>query len=294
MSQRLWDWHAICSLSAYAGHDSYAQIMTSQPAQSLTKCPEKAFQVIAGDAEFGIDCQIGEFVVIEANVRIGDRVTIGNGSFIGEGCRIGNDTTIGPRCTLREHTWVGQRVVIEAGVVLGSDGFGFAQRADGTQFKIPQVGVVEIGDDCWIGAQATIDRATLGKTLLGEGVQIGPLVMVGHNVVIGSETRLEALSGVSGSTKIGSRVAIGDHAGLVGHLKVEEGCTLEACAGVTKSLGKNTHLKGVFPAMAPELFDEQEAMIQGLPALVEKLEEFERRSAEADRVQAHRSLPPNP
>lgn len=268
--------------------------MKSHLAGSLTTCPEKEFQVIAEDAEMGEECHIGRFVVIESNVRIGERVTIGDGTFIGEGCRIGNDTTIGARCTLREHTWIGRRVVIEPGVVLGSDGFGFAQRADGTQFKIPQVGVVEIGDDCWIGAQATIDRATLGKTILGEGVRIGPLVMVGHNVAIGNDTRLDALSGVSGSTKIGANVAIGDHAGLVGHLKVEEGCTLESCTGVTKSLGKNTHLKGVFPAMAPELFDEQEAMIQALPALVEKLEEFERRSAEAGRVQAHRSLPPNP
>jgi UDP-3-O-[3-hydroxymyristoyl] glucosamine N-acyltransferase len=172
-------------------------------------------------------------------------------------------------------------VVIEAGVVLGSDGFGFAQRTDGTQFKIPQVGIVEIGSDCHIGTKATIDRATLGKTLLHEGVTIGPLVMVGHNVVIGKGSHLEALCGVSGSTKLGANVTIGHQAGLVGHLKIEDNCTIESYTGVTKSLAANTHLKGIFPAMAPDLFDSQEEMIHHLPQLVERIEKIEERSTHA-------------
>lgn len=255
-------------------------------AGSLTSLIEEidTTQVIAESAEIGEDCQIGRFVVIEDNVRIGDRVQIGDGAFIGEGSRIGCDTIIGARCSIREHTWIGKRVVLEPGVVLGSDGFGFAQKVDGTQFKIPQVGIVEVGDDCRVGSRTTIDRATLGKTLLGERVAIGALVMVGHNVVIGNDSKLQSLSGVSGSTKIGTGVTIGFHAGLVGHLKVEEGCTIESCAGVTKSIAKNTHLKGVFPAMAPDLFDQQQEMILNLPGLVERLEKLEQRSVTSDRA----------
>lgn len=241
-------------------------------------------QAISESAEIGEDCQIGRFVVIEDNVRIGDRVQIGDGTFIGEGSRIGCDTLIGARCSIREHTWIGKGVILEPGVVLGSDGFGFAQKVDGTQFKIPQVGIVEIGDYCRVGARTTIDRATLGKTLLGERVAIGALVMVGHNVVIGNDCILQSLSGVSGSTKIGTGVTIGFHAGLVGHLKVEEGCTIESCSGVTKSLARNTHLKGVFPPMAPDLFDQQQEMILNLPGLVERLEHLEQRSITSDRA----------
>ncbi|MCG3196920.1 MAG: UDP-3-O-acylglucosamine N-acyltransferase [bacterium] len=253
--------------------------MRGNSARSAPTLLEEGSRWIAEGVEIGEDCEIGRFVVIEANVRIGDRVVIGDGGFIGEGSRIGDDSEIGARVTLREHTWIGKRVRVEAGVVLGSDGFGFAQRADGTQFKIPQVGIVEVGDDCTIGARATIDRATLGKTVLGERVEIGPGVMVGHNVVIGSDSRLDSLSGVSGSTKIGKQVRIGHHAGLVGHLKVEDGCTIEACTGVTKSLPAGAHLKGVYPAMAPALFEQQQELIGRLPAMVEKLESIERHIA---------------
>jgi UDP-3-O-[3-hydroxymyristoyl] glucosamine N-acyltransferase len=237
--------------------------------------------LLADDIEMGIDCEIGRFVVIETGVRLGDRVRIGDGAFVGEGSRIGDDSRIGQRATIREHSWIGKRVLIEAGAILGADGFGFAQRADGTQFKIPQAGIVEIGDDCHIGARATIDRATLGKTLLRDGVRVGPQVMVGHNVVIGEGCELDAQCGVSGSTKIGARTWIGSQAGLVGHLEVGEGCRIEAYTGVTKKLAPNTHLKGVFPAMAPEQFDRQQELVARLPDLVERLEKLETKTAQA-------------
>lgn len=236
---------------------------------------------LAPDLEQGEGCEIGCFVVIEAGVRLGDRVVVGDGTFIGEGSRIGDDTLIGSRVTIREHSWIGKRVQIEPGACLGCDGFGFAQRADGTQFKIPQVGIVEIGDDCWVGVRATIDRATLGKTLVREGARIGPQVMVGHNVVVGEGCTLEAQSGVSGSTKIAARTRIGPQAGLVGHLEVGEGCCIESYAGVTKKLAAGTHLKGVFPAMAPELFDRQQDLVAQLPQLVERLEKLETKTAQA-------------
>jgi UDP-3-O-[3-hydroxymyristoyl] glucosamine N-acyltransferase len=236
---------------------------------------------IAEDLEIGTGCDLGRWVVIESNVRIGRNVTIKDGAFIGEGSRIGDGTVIGEKATLREFTWIGRNVVIEPGVCLGGDGFGFAQRADGTQFKIPQVGIVEIGDDCWVGARATIDRATLGKTLVRDGVRIGPLVMIGHNVEVGENAVLESQCGVSGSTKIAAGVRIGTQSGLVGHLKIGEGCVIESYTGVTKSLAANTHLKGVFPSMPPAAYDEHSDLVMRLGELVDRIEELEKQTAVA-------------
>ena len=236
---------------------------------------------VADDLEMGEGCRIGPFVVIERDVRLGDRVVVGEGTFIGEGSRIGSDTIVGKRVTIREHTWIGRSAVIEAGVCLGSDGFGFAQRADGTQFKIPQVGIVEIGDRCRIAARATVDRATLGKTILRDDVRIGPLVMVGHNVSLGEKCELDAHSGVSGSTKIEAGTRIGPQAGLVGHLTVGAGCQVDAYTGVTKSLAPKTHLKGVFPAMEPKLFEQHLELVYQLPELTDRLEKLEEKALAA-------------
>lgn len=229
----------------------------------------------------GEDCRIGRFVVIERNVTLGKGVSIGDGVFIGEGCRIGDGCRIESKVVLREHTWIGRSVAIESGVVLGGDGFGFAQRADGTQFKIPQVGIVEVGDFSRIGARSTIDRATLGKTVIGDEVHIGSLVMIGHNVAVGSGSRLHSQCGVSGSTKIGEGTEIGTQAGLVGHLKVGARTKVEPGAGVTKSLPEGTHLKGLFPAMDPKGFAEQQELISRLPEAAARLDRIEERTAAA-------------
>ncbi|MCA9412628.1 MAG: UDP-3-O-(3-hydroxymyristoyl)glucosamine N-acyltransferase, partial [Candidatus Omnitrophica bacterium] len=176
---------------------------------------------------------------------------------------------------------IGKDVDIESGVVLGSDGFGFAQRADGTQFKIPQVGIVEVGNHCRIGARSTVDRATLGKTVVGDRAEIGSLVMVGHNVKIGPSCKLDHQCGVSGSTKIGEETQVGAQAGLVGHLKVGAKTKIEAGSGVTKTLPEGTHLKGLFPAMDPAGFQEQQELIQRLPEVVERLDRIEEKTAAA-------------
>ena len=255
--------------------------MTESPVDRIVPKNSTPLPVIAEDVVMGVGCRIGRGVVIESNVTLGREVEIGDGVFIGEGCRIGDGCRIEPKVVLREHTWIGKDVVIESGVILGSDGFGFAQRADGTQFKIPQVGIVEIGDFSRIGARSTVDRATLGKTIVGDNVQIGSLVMVGHNVAIGAGCRLDNQCGVSGSTKIGEGTVIGTHAGLVGHLKVGGKSRIESCTGVTKTLPEGTHLKGLFPAMDPVQFGEQQELIARLPEVVERLDRIEEKAAAA-------------
>ena len=246
-----------------------------------TAFPTSATSVIADDVLMDQGCKIGRNVVIESNVTIGRDVVVEDGVFIGEGCRIGDGCRIESKAVLREHTWIGKETVIESGVIVGSDGFGFAQRADGTQFKIPQVGIVEVGDFSRIGARSTVDRATLGKTIVGDNVQIGPLVMVGHNVAVGSGSSLNSQCGVSGSTKIGEGTEIGTHAGLVGHLKVGAKSKIESCTGVTKTIPKGTHLKGLFPAMDPAGFKEQQELVHRLPEVVERLDRIEKKAAAA-------------
>jgi UDP-3-O-[3-hydroxymyristoyl] glucosamine N-acyltransferase len=230
---------------------------------------------VSMDLVLGEGCCIGRHVVIESNVRIGVNVQIGDGTFIGEGTRIGDDSVIGQRVTIREHSWIGKRVRIQAGVVIGSDGFGFAQRVDGTQFKIPQAGIVEIGDDCVIESQTTIDRATLGKTRLGDRVYLGPLVMLGHNVQIGNDSTIDAWTGISGSTRILAGAKIGQYSGLVGHLLIEEEVTLGSYSGVTKSLPKGIHLTGA-PAMTPEQFEREAHLVHRLPEMSERIDKLEK------------------
>ncbi len=255
--------------------------MTELPVEFMEPDFAASASVLSDDLVMGKDCRIGRNVVIESNVTLGNEVVIEDGVFIGEGSRIGDSCRIESKAVLREHTWIGKQSVVESGAILGSDGFGFAQRADGTQFKIPQVGIVEVGDLARIGSRSTVDRATLGKTIVGDKVQIGSLVMIGHNVAIGAGSTLENQCGVSGSTKIGEGTRIGTHAGLVGHLKVGANSKIESCTGVTKTIPEGTHLRGLFPAMDPAGFEEQQQLVHRLPEVVERLDRIEERTAAA-------------
>ncbi|MBI5419415.1 MAG: UDP-3-O-(3-hydroxymyristoyl)glucosamine N-acyltransferase [Deltaproteobacteria bacterium] len=193
-----------------------------------------ASQVHPG-ARLGKDVTVSSFVVIEDGAVVGDRTVLYPGVVIGEGASVGEDCLFYPHVVLYHGVRVGARVILHAGCVIGSDGFGFAPSREGYK-KIPQVGTVEIGDDVEIGANATVDRAALGVTRIGRGSKLDNLVQVGHNVAIGSDTVIAALTGIAGSCRIGSRVMIGGQAGLAGHLEVEDGIMLGAKCGVADTL----------------------------------------------------------
>jgi UDP-3-O-[3-hydroxymyristoyl] glucosamine N-acyltransferase len=183
----------------------------------------------------GRGVQVGPQVVLSDGVILGDGVTIGAGTFIGEGTRIGAETRIGPNVTIRELSTIGQRTWIESGVVIGSDGFGFATAPDGTQYKVPQMGVVEIGDDVVIASGTTIDRATMEVTFIGDRCQLGAYVMVGHNVHIGSDTIIGPGTGVCGSAEIGEGVRIGMRCGIIGSLFVPGFSQENSSKGISKT-----------------------------------------------------------
>jgi UDP-3-O-[3-hydroxymyristoyl] glucosamine N-acyltransferase len=241
---------------------------------------------IASSAVIGEDVTIGEGVAIGEHAVIGDRCSIGSNTVVGHNTVLFHDVSIGdgsvifPGVICYNGTKIGSRSVIHSGAVIGSDGFGFAPQADGSYVKIPQMGIVEIGDDVEIGANTTIDRATMGSTVIGSGTKIDNLVQVAHNCKIGSNTVIAAQAGISGSVIIGNRCMIGGQAGFAGHLEIADGIQVAAKAGISKSFPEpGTVLRGV-PAQPMRDQLKLEAQQRNIGAMKEKLEQLEKELTE--------------
>ena len=196
--------------------------------------------VIDPSAKLAAGVHVGPFTVIEKGAEIGEGAVIEAQVFIGEGCKVGARTHLYPQVTLREGTLVGKDCIIHCGVRLGGDGYGFnnGRREDGSIFieKIPQLGIVEIGDGVEIGSNTTIDRARIGRTYIGPMTKIDNLVQIGHNVKVKGYSGLIAQSGVAGSTEIGYGCLIWAQAGVSGHIKIADGVQVGPQAGVPQSL----------------------------------------------------------
>jgi UDP-3-O-[3-hydroxymyristoyl] glucosamine N-acyltransferase len=222
--------------------------------------------VVSSHAEIGKDVFIGPFVVIEDGVRIGDGSVIQAHSFIGRNSRVGVRCFLHPRVTIQESVSVGDRCVFQPGAVVGCDGFGFVFQ-DGRHHKIPQIGTVVVGDDVEIQANATIDRAAIGATVIGTGTKIDNLVQVAHNVDIGEHCLLVSLTGVAGSTKLGKYVTLAAQVGVAGHLEIGDRVQVGGRGGVTTDLKAG---EVVWGTPAHPLKDELRvlASIRRLPALL--------------------------
>lgn len=249
--------------------DTYQQIKTQQ----LTGIQQPVYMdatVKTGDNIF-----IGAFVFLGENVIIGNGVKIFPHCYLGNNVIVGDNTIIHPGVKIYHNCVVGKNVKIHAGAVIGSDGFGFAPQADGTFKKVPQIGNVIIEDDVEIGANATIDRATLGSTLIKAGAKLDNLIQVAHNVEVGNNTVIAAQAGVSGSTKIGNNVMIGGQAGIVGHIIIADGTKINAQSGVSKSIkSPNTAVTGS-PAFEYTSALRSQAVNRNLPELEKRLSELE-------------------
>ncbi len=196
--------------------------------------------VIDPSVKLGAGVHVGAFTIIEKGAEIGDGAIIEAQVFIGEGCKVGAGTHIYPQVTLREGTIVGKGCIFHCGVRLGGDGYGFnnGRREDGSVFieKIPQLGIVEIGDGVEIGSNTTIDRARIGRTYIGPMTKIDNLVQIGHNVKVKGYSGLIAQSGIAGSTEIGYGCLIWAQAGISGHIKIADGVQVGPQAGVPQTL----------------------------------------------------------
>ena len=191
--------------------------------------------LVAEGADVHPTASIGPFVAIESGVVIGAGSSIGSHSSIGEGSQIGEGCQIAASVQIYHGVRIGDRVVLHSGVVIGSDGFGFANDK-GVWVKIPQIGGVEIGDDVEIGANTTVDRGALENTVIGNGVKMDNQIQVAHNVQIGDHTAIAGCVGIAGSAKIGRYCGIGGGAGILGHLEITDGVQVTAMSLVTKSI----------------------------------------------------------
>jgi len=237
-------------------------------------------------AVLGEGAELGEDVAIGAYAVIGDGVHIGSGSrifphvFVGPATTIGAETTLYPHVTVREGCRLGQRVIIHSGAVIGSDGFGYAS-VEGVHHKIPQVGVVEIGDDVEIGANTTIDRARFGRTVIGAGTKIDNLVQIAHNVEIGEHCILVAQVGVAGSTVLGKHVQLAGQCGVGGHLSIGDQAIVAAQSGVSKNVPPRTVVRG-YPARDMKSFQNHEIAIRRLPKTQATVKQLEARMADLE------------
>ena len=255
---------------------AFAKIMQyfHPPIQPATGIDPTA--VVGENFKCGQNVTVGSQAVIGRQVTIGDRVWIQPGVVVGDGVVIGNDVIIYPNVTIQARCIVGNRVIIHAGTVIGSDGFGFAP--DGKSYhKIPHIGTVHIDDDVEIGANNTIDRGTFGKTYIGRGVKTDNLVHIAHNVSLGDNTVLVAQVGISGSVTIGKNAILAGQAGVAGHLTVGDGATVGPKTGVGKPVPDGQIVSAGIPEMPHRLWLRVVRMIPKLPELGKRLAALEKK-----------------
>jgi UDP-3-O-[3-hydroxymyristoyl] glucosamine N-acyltransferase len=275
-----------------------SQELKQKPAATLIRVPDaySAFAtILAGYKKIITEQLIGiqQPVYISATAKIGENVFIGAFSYVGDNVIIGNNAKIFPQVFLGDNSIIdegtilypgvkiyheciiGKRVTVHANTIIGSDGFGFAPQKDGTFKKVPQIGNVIIEDDVEVGANATIDRATLGSTLIKSGAKLDNLIQIAHNVEVGNNTVIAAQAGISGSTKIGSNVMIGGQAGIVGHIQIADGVKIGAQSGVSKSIKVADSMVVGSPAYEYISALRGLAIIPNLPDLKKRIMELE-------------------
>lgn len=248
--------------------DKYQQIQRQQLSGIQQPVYIDATAKIGGNVFIGAFAYLGEKVIVANGAKIYPNAYIGNNVIIGE------NAVIHPGVKIYHDCVIGKNVVIHAGTIIGSDGFGFAPQADGTFKKIPQIGNVIIEDDVEIGANSTIDRATMGSTLIKSGAKLDNLLQIGHNAEVGNNTIIAAQSGISGSTKVGNSVMIGGQAGVVGHITIGDGAKINAQSGVSKSIEPGKTVTGS-PAFDFTAALRSQATSRKLPELEKRIKQLE-------------------
>lgn len=223
---------------------------------------------------------VGAFSYVSKGARIGENTIIHPQVFVGENAIIGDNVTLYPGVKVYHDCVLGNDVVIHSNTVIGSDGFGFAPQKDGTYKKVPQVGNVIIGNKVEIGSNCVIDRATMGSTIIEEGVKMDNLIQIAHNVEIGQNTVIAAQAGIAGSTKLGEKCMIGGQSGFVGHITVADGSKVQAQSGVASSLEEVNQAWHGSPAFKYASFMRSQVVFQNLPDLAKKIHDLEKKIEE--------------
>ena len=232
--------------------------------------------VISKSVLYGNDLYLGSFSYIGENVVLGNNVKIYPNCFVGDNVKIGDNTSLFAGAKIHSETEIGSNCNIYSGCVIGADGFGFAPNEDGTFSKIPQIGNVVIEDNVDIGACTTIDRATMGSTIIRKGVKLDNQIQIAHNVEIGENTVIAAQTGIAGTTKIGKNCMIGGQVGIVGHLTIGNNVRIQAQSGVGKNIKDNEILQGS-PAFGYSDFSKSYVHFKNLPKIVLELEDLKKK-----------------
>ncbi|MCI0707698.1 MAG: UDP-3-O-(3-hydroxymyristoyl)glucosamine N-acyltransferase [Ignavibacteriae bacterium] len=236
--------------------------------------------IIAKSAKLGKNVVLGANVVVDEGAVIGDETKISHGCIIGKSVQIGAGCLLYPRVTVYHQCRIGSRVIIHSGTVIGSDGFGWAPKPDGTYEKIPQLGIVIVEDDVSIGANCCIDRATVGETVIKRGVKLDNLIQIAHNCTVGEDTVIAAQTGLAGSTKIGKHNMIGGQVGFAGHMEMADNSIFLAQSGVTKSFTQPGQMYTGYPAKEVKKSRRIEAALRSLPELAREFEELKKKVAQ--------------
>ena len=252
-------------------YQAITQLLTYYQQRRADKTGVESPSFISKTASVGDNLYVGAFAYIGENVKIGHNVKIYPHVYIGDNSRIGDNTVLFAGAKIYSESVIGKDCIIHANAVIGSDGFGFAPTENGDYNKIPQIGNVIIEDNVEIGAETTIDRATMGSTILKKGVKLDNHIQVAHNVVIGENTAIAAQTGIAGSTKIGKNCMIGGQVAIAGHIQIPDNVKVGAKAGIASSPKEGAVLQGS-PAMNVKDFYRSSAIFRKLPELKRQID----------------------
>ncbi len=258
-------------------YESFAKLLSLVTAAKGAKQGVHGKAHVEPSASIDSTAYVGPFAYVGENTDIAKGVQIHPNAYIGNNVKIGENTTIFAGAQVADDCVVGQNCAIHSGAIIGSDGFGFAPQTDGSYQKIPQIGNVILEDNVDVGANTTIDRATMGSTIIRKGVKLDNLIQVAHNVEIGENTVIAAQSGIAGSTKIGKNCMFGGQVGVSGHITIADGIKLSAQTGVSNNLKKPNEVLIGSPAINSRKFSRSFVLFKKLPEIVRELDELKNR-----------------
>ena len=264
-------------IRVHDAYNSFAQLLIEW-SNEKTKDKKEGIHptaIIDPSVQIGAKVFIGPYVFIGSNTKIEDGVQIQSHCYLGNKVEIKKNTILNPRVSILDNSEIGSECILHPGVVIGSDGFGFVSQKNQTYLKIPHLGKVIIMDNVEIGSNTTIDKATLGATIIGEGVKLDNLIQIAHNVEIGSHTVIAAQTGVAGSSKIGSHCVIGGQVGIIGHLKIGNGVHIQGQTGVISNIEDGGAVQGT-PAIDYKSFYKSYVLFKSLPKIETRLSRLEK------------------
>ena len=256
-------------------YQAFSKLLEYYNQVKLMKSGIEQPSMISEGVQYGTDLYLGSFCYLGQNVKIGNNVKIYPNSFIGDNVVIGDNCVFFAGVRIYSETEIGNNVTIHSGTIIGSDGFGFAPQEDGTYIKVPQIGNVIIEDNVEVGSCSTVDRATLGSTIIRKGAKLDNQIQVAHNVEIGENTVIAAQTGIAGSTKIGKNCMIGGQVGIAGHLVIGDNIKIQAQSGIGKSLKDGEVVQGS-PAFNYGDFAKSFVHFKNLPKIIKDIEELKK------------------